>query len=120
VPADQERTVRRAAEREPLVSRLVCLLFDTQRLELAGEPFTSPYPRVRPGDALRAFLVAGELSELVQLIDGAAGGERHGGQLYKLRTLMGRGSRPIKRWRNDRQRKKKERERRRAAEKKAK
>jgi hypothetical protein len=33
---------------------------------------------------------------------------------------MGRGSRPIKRWRNDRQRKKKERERRRAAEKKAK
>jgi len=33
---------------------------------------------------------------------------------------MGRGSRPIKRWRNDRQRKKKERERRRAAEKKSK
>jgi hypothetical protein len=33
---------------------------------------------------------------------------------------MGRGSRPIKRWRNDRQRKKKERDRRRATEKKAK
>jgi len=33
---------------------------------------------------------------------------------------MGRGSRPIKRWRNDRQRKKKERERRRASEKKSK
>jgi len=33
---------------------------------------------------------------------------------------MGRGSRPSKRWKNDRQRKKKERDRRRAAEKKAK
>jgi hypothetical protein len=33
---------------------------------------------------------------------------------------MGRGSRPIKRWRNDRQRKKKEREQRRAAGKKTK
>ena len=77
-------------------------------------------PGVRPRDALGAFLVAGELSELVQLFDGAAGVERHGGQLYKLPGLMGRGSRPLKRWRNDRQRKKKERDRRRAAEKKAK
>jgi hypothetical protein len=33
---------------------------------------------------------------------------------------MGRGSRPLKRWRNDRQRKKKARERRRASERKAK
>ena len=77
-------------------------------------------PRVRPGDALGSLLVARELAELVQLFDGAARLKRHGGQLYKLPSLMGRGSRPIKRWRNDRQRKKKERARRRAAERKAK
>ena len=89
-------------------------------VELSGEPLAGADPGVGPGNALGAVLVAGELAELVQLGDGAAGVERHGGQLYKLPGLMGRGSRPLKRWRNDRQRKKKERDRRRAAEKKAK
>jgi hypothetical protein len=36
--------------------------------------------------------------------------------MYRVPTLMGRGSRPIKRWRNDRKRKKKEREKRHATE----
>jgi hypothetical protein len=36
--------------------------------------------------------------------------------MYRVPSLMGRGSRPIRRWRNDRKRKKKERERRRAVE----
>jgi len=120
VPADQKRPIRGARKREPLVPGLVGLFLDPEGLGLSGEPFARPDPRVGPRDALGALFVAGELAELVELVDGAAGGERHGGQLYKLRTLMGRGSRPIKRWRNDRQRKKKERERRRAAEKKAK
>ena len=120
MPADQERPVGCAFECEPLVPGLVGLFLDAERLELSGEPFARADPGVRPRDALGAFLVAGELSKLVQLVDGAAGVERHGGQLYKLQGLMGRGSRPLKRWRNDRQRKKKERDRRRAAEKKAK
>jgi hypothetical protein len=120
VPADQERAVGSASEGEPLVPCLVALLLDAERLELPGEPFARADPCVRPRDALGAFLVAGELAKLIQLFDGAAGVERHGGQLYKLPGLMGRGSRPLKRWRNDRQRKKKERDRRRAAEKKTK
>src|SRR4029453_18080988 len=106
--------------REPLVSRLVGLLGSAHRLELPGEPFPRADPGIRPRDALRPVLVAGELSQLLQLFDSAARLKRHGGQLYKLPGLMGRGSRPIKRWRNDRQRKKKERDRRRAAEKKSK
>ena len=36
--------------------------------------------------------------------------------MYRVSSLMGRGSRPLKRWRNDRTRKKKEREKRHAAE----
>ena len=36
--------------------------------------------------------------------------------MYRVSSLMGRGSRPLKRWRNDRTRKKKEREKRQAAE----
>ena len=120
VAADEERLLGGSCQREPLVSGLVGLLGDAEWLELPGEPFARPHPRVRPGDALGALLVARELAELVQLFDGAARLKRHGGQLYKLPSLMGRGSRPIKRWRNDRQRKKKERARRRAAEKKAK
>jgi hypothetical protein len=81
----------------------------------------APDPGIRPRDALRAVLVAGELSQLLPALRQVRlGSKRHGGQLYKLPGLMGRGSRPIKRWRNDRQRKKKERDRRRATEKKTK
>src|SRR6185295_10247302 len=86
VPADQERPLRPAGKREPLVPGLVGLLLDTQRLELPGEPLAGSDPRVGPRDTLGAFFIAGELPKLVQLLDGAAGGERHGGQLYKLRT----------------------------------
>jgi hypothetical protein len=120
VAADEKRPVSGSGEREPLVAGFVGLLGQAERVELPREPFARSHPRVRPGDALGAFLVAGELAELDQLFDGAARLKRHGGQLYKLPSLMGRGSRPIKRWRNDRQRKKKERDRRRAAGKKAK
>ena len=49
----------------------------------SGEPFARANPRVRPRDALGAFLVAGELAELAQLVDCAARVKRHGGQLYK-------------------------------------
>jgi hypothetical protein len=120
VAADKERAVGAAGEGEPLVPRLVGLLRDAEWLQLRGQPFAGPNPGVRPRDALRAVLVAGELSQLLQLLHSAARLKRHGGQLYKLPGLMGRGSRPLKRWRNDRQRKKKERDRRRATEKKTK
>jgi hypothetical protein len=120
VAPDQKGAVRGSGQGEPLVSGLVRLLLDAERIQLPGEPFACADPGIRPRHALGAFFVAGELPKLCQLFDSAAGGERHGGQLYKLPGLMGRGSRPLRRWRNDRQRKKKERDRRRATEKKAK
>src|SRR5262245_50772586 len=120
VAADEKRAVGGPGEREPLVSGLVRLLGSADRLELSGEPLPRADPRIRPRDALCAVLVACELSQLLKLFNGTARPKRHGGQLYKLPGLMGRGSRPIKRWRNDRQRKKKERDRRRATEKKTK
>jgi len=120
VAADEKRPVGATGEGEPLVARLVNLLVDPQRGELRREPFAGPDPGVRPGDPLGAFLVAGELTQLFQLLDGAARLKRHGGQLYKLPGLVGRGSRPLKRWRHDRQRKKKARDRRRANERKTK
>ena len=42
-----------------------------------------PLPRLGPGDALRAVLVAGELAELLQVGDGAAGVERHGASIER-------------------------------------
>ena len=69
--ADQERPVGLAAEREPLVPGLVDLLLDRDAGELAAQPLARPRPRLGPGDALRAVLVAGQLPELAQLLDGA-------------------------------------------------
>ena len=68
-----------AAQRPPLVAGLVDLVLERQRLELRAEPLPGRIPRRRPGDALRAVLVAGQLAELAQLGDGAGRVERHGG-----------------------------------------
>ena len=68
--ADQERPLRGAAEREPLVARLVDLLVDRNTGELAAKPLAGALPRLRPGDALRALLVARQLAELAELLDG--------------------------------------------------
>ena len=46
--------------------------------ELGGEPVLGGHPGVRPGDPLGAVLVARQLPELPELVDGAAWFERHG------------------------------------------
>ena len=71
--ADEQRALGRAAQREPLVARLVDLLLDGHGCELPAQPLARPLPRLRPGHALRAVLVAGQLLELAQLLDGAGG-----------------------------------------------
>ncbi len=77
VAADQQRALGRAGEREPLVSRLVDLLHRPRAGDLLAQPAARRLPGVRPGDALGAVLVAGQLAELLQLGDGARGVERH-------------------------------------------
>ena len=77
MPADQQRALGRAAQREPLVAGLVDLLLDGNCRELAAQPLARPRPRLRPRHALRACLVPGQLLELVQLIDSAGRLERH-------------------------------------------
>ena len=52
----------------------------------AAQPLARPLPRLGPGDALSAVLVAGQLLELAQLGDGAGGVERHGATLTRRRT----------------------------------
>ena len=81
VAADQQRALGGAAQREPLVARLVDLLLDRHGGELPAQPFARPLPRLRPGDALGAVLVSGQLLELAQLLDGAGGLQRHGASL---------------------------------------
>src|SRR5439155_9209947 len=66
VPAEQHRSLRPAAEREPLIAGLVDLLLERKPGELAAQPLPRALPRVRPGDALGAVLVAGQLAELAQ------------------------------------------------------
>ena len=83
VPADQHRPLRRPAQRPPLVARLVELVLERQAVELAPQPLARRRPGVRPGDPLRAVLVAGQLTQLLQLGDGSRGIERHGAMLTR-------------------------------------
>jgi hypothetical protein len=71
VAADQERPLGLARQREPLVPRLVDLLRGAGRRHLLAQPLTRPLPRIRPRDALRPVLVAGQLLQLTQLRDRA-------------------------------------------------
>ena len=75
--ADQERALGRAAQREPLVAGLVDLLLDGHCGELPAQPLARPLPGLRPGHPLRAVLVARQLLELAQLLDGTGRLERH-------------------------------------------
>ncbi len=76
VASEQQRPIRVAAQRPPAVAGLVHLGLERQALELRCEPLLGPGPRRRPGDALGAVLVAGELAQLAQLGDRPARGER--------------------------------------------
>ena len=46
-------------------------------LELGRHPLLRTFPRLRPGHPLGAVLVAGELAQLAQLLDGAGRVQRH-------------------------------------------
>ena len=60
VAADQQRALGGAPQREPLVARLVDLLDRAGLRDLAAEELARLLPGLRPGDPLRAVLVAGE------------------------------------------------------------
>ena len=77
VPAEQHRTRRRAAQREPLVAGLVDLLLHGQAGELAAQPLPRALPRLGPGHPLRAVLVAGQLLQLAELGDRTSRIQRH-------------------------------------------
>ena len=67
------------AQRPPLVAGLVDLVLERQRPRACSRSqLARLLPRVRPGDALRAVLVAGQLAQLLQLGDGSRRIERHG------------------------------------------
>src|SRR5436190_1034016 len=77
VPTDQNRAVRVAAEREPLVTGSVDRLLRPGLAHLATQPLSRTLPRVCPCNALSAVLVPGQLLELAQLRDRSARLERH-------------------------------------------
>ena len=85
--AEHEDAVGGAREREPLVAGGVDLLDRTGALEGAAQERPRLLPRRRPGDALGAVGVAGQLSQLLQIGDGAAWIERHGGEDTTVRGL---------------------------------
>src|SRR5207247_6484134 len=73
----QQPAVGPSPQREPLVARLVHLLLDGQTVEPGPEPRARVLPRLGPGDALRAALVAGQPLQLSELVDRAGGIQRH-------------------------------------------
>ena len=89
VAADQQLPLRAAAQREPLVARLVDLVLEREAGELAAQPLAAALPGLRPRDALRAVLVARELAELAKLVHGAARLERHGPMLTAPSGVIG-------------------------------
>ena len=75
--AEQQRLLRLALQRDPVVAGGVVVLLDRQPCELGGEPFARLQPRIGPGDALRAVFVAGECAEFFQFGDGSFRIETH-------------------------------------------
>ena len=67
---DEERALRLAPQREPLVAGLVDLVLRARRGDLLLKPLPSPFPRLGPGDALRAVLVSGQLLQLTEFRNG--------------------------------------------------
>src|SRR5581483_6012626 len=63
VAPEQERTVGLARQREPLVAGLVDLLPRAGGRDLLAQEAARLLPRLRPGDPLRAVLVAGQLAQ---------------------------------------------------------
>ena len=71
--AEQERALRGARQREPLVPGLVDLLLGADGDDLLAQPLAGALPGLGPRDALRAVLVAGQLLQLAELRDGPSG-----------------------------------------------
>ena len=86
-PPSTSDAVGGAREREPLVAGGVDLLDRTGALEGVAQERPRLLPRRRPGDALGAVGVAGQLSQLLQIGDGAGWIERHGGEDTTVRGL---------------------------------
>ena len=83
------------AQRAPLVARLRRSPPRAAGRRASRAATRAPLPGVRPGDALRAVLVAGQLAQLLQLGDGSRGIERHGAML----TALPRSVVSIREWR---------------------
>src|SRR5207253_466945 len=81
VPADEERTLRGAGQREPLVPGLVDQLLGARAGNLAAQPLPRPLPGVRPGHPLGAVAVARQPAQLPELGHGALRAQRHGATL---------------------------------------
>src|SRR5215218_2214732 len=87
VTADQERPLRPATQREPLVPRLVDLELGAGRRDLRSQPLARALPRLGPGDPLRTLGVPRQLPELAQLLHRPSGRKRHGRRLYNVVRL---------------------------------
>ena len=84
MPAEEDRALRVAAQRVPVVPGLVALDVERQVFEALGEPRASVRPRLRPRDTLGAVLVPGERAELLEARDDTRRIERHRPELNVL------------------------------------
>src|SRR5581483_3104117 len=66
VPTEEQRALRVALEREPLVPRLIDLLDRAGVGHRSAEPLACTLPRLGPRDALRPVLVSGEVAQLLR------------------------------------------------------
>ena len=79
--ADQDGAVRGAREREPLVAGRIHRLQSPAPGHAVPQPPARLLPGLRPGDALRAVLVTGQLLELAELLHDTAKFEWHAATL---------------------------------------
>src|SRR5262245_31308145 len=83
MPADEDGAGGRTPHREPLVACGVDRLLGAGLGHLAAQPRARTLPRLRPGDALRPVLVAGQLLQLAQVADRPARIELHAATLNR-------------------------------------
>ncbi len=81
VAADEDGLVGGAAQSEPLVARRVDGLLRPGPVHPPAQPFTCPFPGLRPRHPLRTVLVTGQLLELAELLHDTARLEWHAATL---------------------------------------
>ena len=77
MPADDQRLLRFAAQRDPAIARGVVVVLHRKSVELRREPLARLQPGVGPGDALRAVFVRRQCAKLLQFGDGSFGIQAH-------------------------------------------